>query len=79
MEEDNERLRSELQDLRALAQYRDKKKSKYKAEALEARAQVEALQKENKSLKEEIGELIFGAGASKGKGKAGKTVPVKKK
>jgi septal ring factor EnvC (AmiA/AmiB activator) len=69
VEEENERLKAEMHELRALAQERDKKKSKYKAEAIEARTQVEALQKENKALKEEIGELIFGAGVNKGKGK----------
>lgn len=60
VEEENERLKAELNEFRARAIDHEKKKAKYKAEAGEARAQVEALQKENKGLKEEIGELIFG-------------------
>jgi hypothetical protein len=60
VEEENERLKAELNEFRARAIEHEKKKVKYKVEAGEARLQVEALEKENKGLKEEIGELIFG-------------------
>ncbi len=47
--------------MRARVQERERKKNKYKDEAAEARMAVEGLQKENKALKDEIGEMIFGA------------------
>lgn len=65
VEDENERLKLELAELRAKHCDHERSKQKYKSAQIELQTQVEALQKENKGLKEEIGELIFGKQAMK--------------
>lgn len=58
VEEDNERLKAEVSDLRNKAIECDKKKIKYKSEVKELQAIISSLQKENKELKSENAELV---------------------
>ena len=59
VEEENERLKAELNELRGKTIDCEKKTQKYKSEMKELQGQVGSLQKENKSLKDEITELVF--------------------
>ena len=65
VEEDNEKLRAELNELRVKTIEQDKKKAKYKGEIKELQALVSGLQRENKELKSEIAEMGFKGGAAK--------------
>lgn len=58
VEEENERLKAEVSELRNKGIECDKKKTKYKTEVKEIQAIISTLQKENKELKSEIAELV---------------------
>lgn len=59
IELENEKLKEELSDIRSKAAENEKKKNKYKDQIKELQLQNERLMKDNKGLKEEIGELIM--------------------
>jgi uncharacterized protein (DUF3084 family) len=59
VEEENERLKAEVSELRNKGIEAEKKKSKYKGEIKELQAVVSTLQKENKELKGEIAEIAM--------------------
>ena len=56
VEEENERLKAEVSELRNKGIEAEKKKIKYKGELKELQALVNSLQKENKEMKSEIAE-----------------------
>ena len=65
VEEENEKLKAEISDLRNKGIEAEKKKTKYKGEIKELQAVVSSLQKENKELKSEIAEIVMN-GKNKG-------------
>lgn len=65
VDEENARLREEVAALRQKNSEHEKKRTKHQDEVKELQALVAALQKDNKGLKEEIGELVFGSKAMK--------------
>ena len=63
IEEENERLRAEVSEMRAKAAEHDRKKARAKDDMKTLQEQVDALLRENKDLKEEIGDSVLQAKA----------------
>eukprot|EP00347_Sterkiella_histriomuscorum_P023291 403335210 len=73
VETENEKLREELNEMRQKFMDSEKRKQKYKEQVEDLQVANDRLAKENKGLKEEIGELVVGSKKNKAIPKAKKT------
>lgn len=60
VEVENQKLKDEINDMKQKMIENEKKKNKYKSQIQELQTINEKFMKDNKALKEEIGELIMG-------------------
>eukprot|EP00347_Sterkiella_histriomuscorum_P002869 403366482 len=73
VETENDKLREELNEMRQKFMDSEKRKQKYKEQVEDLQVANDRLTKENKGLKEEIGELVMGSKKNKAITKAKKT------